>query len=554
MTLVCIPILVHDEEATLGDAWAAADGGADLVELRIDEYFTGGSGAEAQTDVLLRLIALSPLPVIVTCRLASEGGGYEGDEADRISLLERLANTRSRVVAERDGRAIIEHAPRYIDVEHEAYARSANIRQKVKLAIDHPEQIRDLKTSLILSAHDVRGRPADLHRRVLAMAGQGAAEVVKVAFRARSLRDSLEILDLPAMTGKPTIALGMGEFGLVSRVLAPKFGAFLTFASLRARSATAPGQPTLSELLGTYRFRAITRRTRVLGVVGYPLGHSLSPLVHNAGFEAVGEDAVYLPLPVAGGDDPQASYASFKATMLELIGHRRLDFRGCSVTLPHKGNAFRLAREQGWSCDAAAQACGAANTLVVEPDGGVRALNTDAPAVLGQLAGVLGALAGRRVLVLGAGGMARAAAWAAASAGARVSVWARRPDEARRLSESLGAAGWARTVTDATGEPVDAVVNCTPVGMVGGPDPSASPLDVRALAACSPGAVVLDGVYRPLETPLLARAREAGLRTVDGVGLFVAQAALQFEAWTGRVAPLGLFERIVREGAAEARQ
>lgn len=554
MTLVCVPILVHDGEAALGDTRAAKDAGADLVELRIDEFFTGGSEAAAQTEILLRLVALSPLPVIVTCRLASEGGGYEGDEVDRISLLERLSNTHARTVAEQEGRAVCEHAPRYIDVEHEAYARSANIRQKVKLAIDHPEQLRDLKTSLILSTHDVRGRPADLHRRVLAMAGQGAAAVVKIAYRARSLRDSLEILDLPAMTGKPTIALGMGEFGLLSRVLAPKFGGFLTFASLRPRSATAPGQPTVRELLGTYRFRAITERTRVLGVLGYPLGHSLSPLVHNAGIEAIGEDAVYLPLPVAGGDDPDTGYASFKATVLELIGHPRLDFRGCSVTLPHKGSALRLAREQGWCCDAAAQACGAANTLVVEPGGRVRALNTDAPAVQGQLAGALGTLAGRRVLVLGAGGMARAAAWAAARAGAQVSVWARRPDEARRLSESVGAAGSVRAVPDAMGESVDAVVNCTPVGMLGGPDAGGTPLDVGAMAASSPGAVVLDSVYRPLETPLLARSREAGLRTMDGVGLFVAQAALQFEAWIGRAAPRGLFERVAREGLAEAPQ
>ncbi len=507
-------------------------------------------------DAILRLVAMSPLPVIVTCRLASEGGGYEGDEADRISLLERLANTRPRRVGEVDGREVIEHPPRYIDVEHAAYTRSANIRQKIGLAIDHPGQLRDLKTSLILSTHDFQGRPGDLHRRVLAMAGQAAAAVVKVAYRARSIRDSLEILDLPALTGRPTIALGMGEFGLISRILAPKFGGFLTFASLRPELATAPGQPTVRELLDLYRFRSIGRATAVYGVVGWPVGHSLSPAVHNAGFDTIGHDGVYVPMPIVGAEDVQASYASFKATMLELIAHPRLTFRGCSVTIPHKQNLLRLAQERGWGVEPIAAAVGAANTLVVENSGGVRVLNTDAPAAVGELRRALGELAGRRLLVLGAGGMARAVVLGAASQGAHVRVWARREASARELCQGLTRAGAGEVVAvrEAAGEAVDAVVHCTPVGMRGGPEPGGAVVEAEALAKRNPGVLVMDSVYRPVETPLLGRARALGLRTLDGVGVFVAQAALQFEAWTGRPGPAGLFERIVREQLGSERE
>src|SRR5262249_43988623 len=151
---------------------------------------------------------------------------------------------------------------------------SANIKQKINLAIDHPEQIRDLTTSLILSSHDFNSRPPDLIRQLERMYSEPACRVVKVAFRTRSVRDNLELLDIVSAGragdsgGKPIIALGMGPFGLMSRVLAPKFGGFLTFASLRRDSAPAPGQPTISELLGLYRFRSIGSATKVYGVIG----------------------------------------------------------------------------------------------------------------------------------------------------------------------------------------------------------------------------------------------------------------------------------------------
>jgi 3-dehydroquinate dehydratase/shikimate dehydrogenase len=561
--------MVHDLASALSDAQAAKDTGADLVEFRIDEVFSG-SGDQDEEKRIIRLVSDSPLPCIVTCRPVSEGGHYDGDDMARVALLERLGTASGQG----------EHPPRFIDVELETMARSANLRQKIKLAIDHPEQIRDLKTSLILSTHDFRERPRDLTRRVLRMREHGEARVLKIAYRVRSVRDNLELFDLLSERDRPMIALGMGEPGLMSRVLAPKFGGFLTFASLRPQTATAPGQPTVRELLDLYRFRSIGPATRVYGVVGWPVGHSMSPAVHNAGFEAVGWDGVYLPLPVAGGEERENGgaeerksgseaeagvrgedgFVSFKATVLELIDYAGLDFCGCSVTLPHKENLVRLAREKGWEIDPLAERCGAGNTLVVERAGigaGVvraRVFSSDATAAVACLSEAMGQIAGRRVAIIGAGGVARAVAAGLLEADANVVVFNRSRARGERLVTEFRAAFTkaperivAEDLTALSASRCHAYVNCTPVGMKGGSAPQELAVPVAQLKACEAGAVFFDTVYNPVETPMLKAAREAGFRVVDGVQMFVRQAAEQFQAWTGSAAPVGLFDRVARE-------
>ncbi len=555
--------------AALRQAQEAKEGGTDLVEYRVDEFFTGdgmrdgGGDAHASDDrerdtievsLLLDLIERSPLPAIVTCRSASEGGSYDGDESSRVSLYERLATAFGR---RKDGTS--EHPPQYLDFELSAFERSANIRQKILLAVDHPEQLRDVRTGLILSVHDFAGRPSDLTRRVARLREVPAARVHKVAFRARSLRDNLELFDLLRDRDRPMIALGMGEFGLLSRVLAPKFGGFLTFASLRASEATAPGQPTLRELIELYRFRSIGARTRVYGVVGWPVGHSRSPLVHNAGFASVGGvgfDGVYVPMPIAEG------FESLKATLLELIGHAGLDFGGASVTLPHKESLVRLAREQGWALDEWSEFLGAANTIVVERDAGggvagVRVCNTDAAAAGVWMRASEGALEGRSVVVVGAGGVARAVVGAAQRGGALVHVVNRTRAHAERLADSFTSGpprpsqGTGRVRASSWDEvpagEVVAVVNATPVGMEGGPAPRESAIPRAFLAKLPKQAEVYDTVYAPIDTATLHAANAAGLRTHDGVLMFVLQAAQQFKEWTGQAAPMDTFESLVRK-------
>ncbi len=568
MTLLCVPIMVTEIDAALADCAEAKRLGAQIVEYRIDQIFSGSpegsplsdTDAALETREIERLIRSSPLPAIVTCRPTFEGGFYDGDDSSRVSLYQHLGGGGN------DAQGLT-HPPRYIDVEFATLSRSANIRQKVLLAVDHPNQARGLETGLILSAHDFERRPADLTRRLLAMRAEPAAKVIKIAFRARSLRDNLELFDILREADRPTIALGMGEFGLMSRVLAPKFGAFLTFASLRDASATAPGQPTITEILQRYRFRSISRSTRVYGVIGWPVGHSLSPLIHNAGFESVGHDGVYLPLPVAAeesgaADGSGGAYESFKATLLDLIDHPDLDFSGASVTIPHKEHLVRLTREQGgargWSVTPAADAIGAANTIAISrhADGTparVTIDNTDAPAIAACLRDEVGDdLKGRTIAILGAGGVARAAAYAAASEGATVAISARTKTRAEQIvtdlaphvSGTLVAMDWdTRHQARA-----DAFINCTPMGMRGGPAPDASPIEPSALTGCDASEVVwFDTVYNPVRTPMLKLASDAdATRLIDGASMFVRQGALQFTMWTGKSAPIEMFDRLVR--------
>ncbi len=587
--------MVHDIDAAIADAAAAKSLGADIVEFRIDEFFDGGhSEADPgrQTREILRLVHQSVLPAIVTCRSASEGGGYDGDETDRVSLYERLGTA--------EGKS--ETPPRYLDIELAAYSKSENIKQKVNLAADHSEQQRAVSTGLILSMHDFQQRPADLSRRLLLARQQQAAKVTKLAFRARSLRDNLELFEILVQRDRPTIALGMGEFGLMSRVLAPKFGGFLTFASLRPTATTAPGQPTVSELLDLYRFRSIKPTTKVYGVIGWPVGHSLSPLVHNAVFGSIGFDGVYLPLPIPSADAEskelsesaraEATYTNFKATLGALIDDPRLDFSGASVTLPHKENLVRFALERFkveagvWSLDAVSLLTGSANSLVIEreasDDGSrvvrARVFNTDVPAAVGPLREALGTLDGKHVAVVGAGGVARGIAFGLAVAGARVTIVNRNRAKAEtlalELNEALKKAGAGpgrprphasdpaapvRGVIDAAAMEElslfrgEALVQCTPVGMKGGPDPDGCPIPVAALADsgnCGAGTVVLETVYNPRETPLVREAKRVGWRVIEGATMFVRQAAEQSRAWTGNDAPIELIEKVLSEPRA----
>ena len=554
MTHLCVAIPVDhaaDIPGAVAVAVRAAEQGATMVEWRVDAL-AEEPGALAAIRTLLRG---SPLPSIVTIRSADEGGEWRGTDTDRVSLLEALCA----------GAESGEPVPAYVDFELSAFERSANIRQKVELCVQHPGQLRAVTTRLILSAHDFAGRPAQLARTVARMAAIDSCAVAKVAWRARSVRDAVEALELLADRPKPMVALCMGEEGLLSRVLAPKFGGFLTFARAggpgdadaaaagavagEARAAgagTAPGQPTVRELVETYRFGAIGPATKVVAVIGWPVAHSKSPATHNAWFAEAGIDAVDLPIPVP------PEYEHFKASVGDLLACRALDFRGASVTLPHKEHLVRFVREHGGRVEPIALRIGAANTLLVEPDGTLVCTNTDAPAAVDALVEGMGvardALRGMRVAVLGAGGVARAVAVGLADEGARVVVFNRTPERAERMVAELmgsgaqGGAGAAGSCGALEGRIVagrmdqlgcgcfHAFVNCTPVGMQGGPDPDGSPLPDDV--ALDGSVTVMDTVYAPRVTPLLAEARARGARTVDGWAMFLKQARRQFERWS----------------------
>ncbi len=260
-----------------------------------------------------------------------------------------------------------------------------------------------------------------------------------------------------------------------------------------------------------------------LGVLGWPVAHSRSPAIHNAALEALGlQGWRYQRLPVP----PHLLAETVRA--LPASG-----FHGANVTIPHKEAALRLADE----ASAAARAIGAANTLTFTPAGAIAAENTDAPGLIEALGE---SPRGWRALVLGAGGSARAAAWALREAGAEVMVWNRTPERAEQLARDLD----VRAVAGA--QPADLLVNCTAVGLA--VERSASEdralnqlgLTLDQLAEYSH---VVDLVYRSGPTPLLAAARRHGARTVDGLDVLVAQGALSLELWTGKCAPRALMRR-----------
>ncbi len=409
------------------------------------------------------------LPVIVTCRPRWQGGMFDGDETTRLAILERAWELGAEFVDVEDGAA-------------EAFVARVHGRRIVR------------------SYHDFEGMPADAEARLRRLA-QSGAEIVKLAVTAHRLADVVTLKHLAAQVAGRGVLLAMGPAGVTSRLLAARLGSRWTYAG----DHVAPGQLPLARMRDEFRVQAIGADTAIYGVVGRPVEHSLSPAMHNAAFQAAGLDAVYVPLAAADFDD----FLAFA---------RAFDVRGASITAPFKQDAWKTAR----STDALAARLGAVNTLKAG-DGGWEARNTDVEGFLAPLAGR--DLSRQRVAVLGAGGAARAVTEALHGRAARVTVYARRPEAAAAVGQLTGAA------TGAWPPPADAwdlLVNTTPVGTT--PDVSRAPI---ALDGALDGRLVYDLVYNPPDTALLSRARALGADTIGGLPMLVAQAAAQFQWWTG---------------------
>lgn len=431
--------------------------------------------------------------LIATCRRRVAGGEFRGSVTREVELL----------------RGAAEAGCAWVDLEIES-------AEKISRA-----EIRELQRAgarVLVSFHDFRRTPANLgavKKRLERVGG----DAIKIAARAGGLRDALRVLDVARSGGGRAgrrqingrvVVVPMGEDAVAARILALRAGSALAYASLG--EATAPGQISFAEMASLYRADRLTRRTRVYAVIGDPIGHSLSPQLQNAGFQARRMDAVYVPILVRNLRD-----------FLAAIGP--LGIAGFSVTLPHKQAILRHLDD----CDPLAAEIGAVNTVVVRGGGRLYGYNTDYVGVLRALERRL-PLAGSSVLILGAGGSARAVAFALARGGANVRVCARRIARARALARAVG--GEAIERRRVWGEFFDAIVNATPVGMF--PGVRESPLEARELNC----RLVFDLIYRPRETKLLRFAASRGIETVSGVETFVAQGTAQWEIWTGERAPV----------------
>ncbi|MBI3831387.1 MAG: shikimate dehydrogenase [Planctomycetes bacterium] len=397
--------------------------------------------------------------------------------------------------------------------------------------------------AFVFSYHDFGGMPSlAFLREIRGRCERMGADVVKIAATPPTLGESLPMAQIMSERDgwtRPFLGIAMGEAGLWTRVLGPAFphAAPFTFARGEGAPGTAPGQLTWRELDARYRYREIKPETPVFGVIGNPIGHSLSPRMHNAALKAAGREGVYLPFKVEG--DP----AAFVRDLAPLLG-----IRGLSVTIPHKETIIPACAE----VDPLARQIGAVNTLVRRdtPTGPTwYATNTDARASASSLEAALGgpgALQGKKILIFGAGGAARAVAFGVKALGAMVLFHNRTVERAQKLAHEVGGQCVSKEELTGTGFEVTAVVNTTPLGMH--PDVDRSPLEKNELPG---GSLVFDTVYNPQRTKLLRLAEERGLRTLEGLAMFVGQGAAQFELFTNTPAPREVMEREVREALTQ---
>ena len=429
--------------------------GVDCVEVRLDYLTKPQESIHARWDRL-------PVPVIATCRGKACGGQFDGSIEEELQILDNAAS----------------NGAKFVDIDYRFAKPIAGAQ-------------------VIASFHDFDRTPEDvvsLLDRVCAAPGQ----IAKIATMVNSWSDNRRLLDLLSQKWpKPVIVAGMGDIGQITRVIGPARGSFLSYAGLAA-NASAPGQLTLREMKDVYRFRSVGPTTKLIGIVGYPVGHSLSPNIHNRAFEALSLDFVYLKLPTPDVKD-------------FFENARAIGIAGFSVTIPHKTAVIPLLDE----LTPEAREVGAVNT--VSSNGGKWiGDNTDVRGVRAALDSAGFDPANKTIVILGAGGASKAAV--AAVKGAKdVTVLSR------------------REVPEASNHSCDLLINATPIGMF-------PYVDMSPVRGVIPASVVLDMVYNPPITRLLRSAREQGKTGIQGTTMFLAQAARQFEIWTGRHAPSEIFE------------
>jgi 3-dehydroquinate dehydratase/shikimate dehydrogenase len=386
-------------------------------------------------------------------------------------------------------------------------------------------QIREAGAAVVLSYHDFHATK-DLDA-VYNRMKPFQADYIKVVPTARSLSDNVTLMRFLARvedeSNSTVVGICMGEQGIISRVLGLRAGSAFTFAAASVGEETAPGQIAARTLIETYRIDQVDAATKVYGVAGNPVKSSLSPLMMNTAFRRETVNAVYLALQTAKADD------LFKLA-------KEVPIQGLSITMPLKQDVMPLLERT----DPLSAKIGAVNTILRAQDGKFYGFNTDVAGIIAPLERRL-ALKGAKVLVIGAGGAARAAVFGCRDKGAEVFILNRTPETAQKLAKQSGAKTIKRDAIAKT--TFDVIINATPIGMNGntGKNVPTSPLDAAEINA----RYVFDLVYNPVETPLLRLARQKGIAVITGVEMFVQQGARQFEIWTGKPAPEEEMLRVV---------
>jgi 3-dehydroquinate dehydratase / shikimate dehydrogenase len=430
---------------------------------------------------------------VATCRRAANGGKFKGSIASQLDILNKAAQAGCQLV----------------DVE---------LQTALKTKTDQLQKLRS-RAALILSFHDFRAtkKLEETLEKMLAF----PADFYKVVTTATSLADNVAVMKFLAQEGDrhSVVSMCMGEQGIISRVLGVRAGSTFTFAAAGVGQETAPGQITAQELRNIYRIEQIDAATRVYGVVGDPISHSLSPVIMNAAFRRENVNGVFLAL-----------HAKTLKDLLVCV--REIPIHGLSVTMPYKEAILQHLD----NTDSHTTKVGACNTVVRAQDGKLYGFNTDTAGVVRPLERRLNTLEGARILVLGAGGAARAAVFGLKERGSEVYIMNRSLASAKKLAHQARARIVKRP--DLKKLAFDVIINATPVGMGSTKE---SPLQDKEINA----RYVFDMVYDPAETRLLKLAKERGAQVIPGIEMFVHQAARQFEIWTGKPAPFDEMLRVV---------
>ena len=487
---ICVPVCVA-RASELAPAIARAAEVADIIELRLDCLLA--SELDSVKSILGPLIGKAEAPIILTMRNSEQGGRVLLNLDQRSQFWSSLGATAENCLKDFE-----------LDLAQE-YTRYADKRMDW--------------SKIICSYHDFAGVPSDLEKIYEQMAAT-EARILKIAVQADDATDCLPVfhlLERAQREGREMIAIAMGPAGIMTRILGPSRGSFLTYGSLDDESATAPGQLTARELREVYRIDRIDRQTEVVGIMGKPVGHSLSPHIHNTAFAAGGVDAVYLPFEVRDA-------VSFMRRMVR-PGSRELDWnlRGLSVTAPHKS----VVMDQLDWIDPAAKEIGAVNTIVVLDDE-LHGYNTDAPGFIAPLRNAFGSLKGARCAIIGAGGGARAALWALRNEGADITLFVRDPDKASSVAMEFGVV--CRQLAGARLNQFEIVINAMPLG-TRGEYAEQTPATAEQLGGVR---LAYDLVYNPIDTRFLREADAVGCDTLSGLEMLIAQAVEQFKLWTGQ--------------------
>jgi 3-dehydroquinate dehydratase/shikimate dehydrogenase len=458
-----------------------------------------------------RFPELAGLPVILTIRRDTDGGNFTGGEGARVKL---LAN--GLAYANADSRFNFA----YVDIEDDFDVPSLE------------EAARTFGTRIIRSCHNINGIIDDIPAKIKSMKHAGD-EIVKLACLVKSTSDVMRVYQASKiLQDHEKILICMGHYGIYSRILAERFGSFLTYSSALSENEApgAPGQMDVRELAELYRFRKITNKTKVFGVVGFPLKASVSPWFFNTVFTLENTDAVYLPFPADSIND-----------FVELA--RELDVNGLSITVPYKETVLaNLA-----ASSTVVHSIGACNTMSRIPEGWYGD-NTDSFGFSASLLDFLKkkSLKYLKVTIIGAGGVARSVASEVYRLGGKALILNRTAHKARNLASQYNFkwGGLDSQGIEIMAKYNDIIIQTTSVGMEGYDD--ADPLELYAFSGKE---VVMDVIYTPAETPILKRAIAAGCKTINGYDMVIRQACMQYMRFTGAEIPEKLLLRIIKMGA-----